>query len=144
MNVLAVTVHGIPIPQGSMKAFVRGRNAVITHSNPRLRSWREDVASVLADARVEQFTGAVSIAEHFRLARPASHFGKRGLLPSAPPFPIGARDDLDKLVRAIHDAVTASGVWRDDGQVVRIITTKDWCNPGEGPGVDIIVRDVER
>ena len=140
---ISVTVLGEPIPQGSMRAFVRGGRAAVTSDNPRLRSWRQDVASVLAGAG-ERFNGPVKLAVHFYLPRPASHFGRRGtILPSAPPFPVGARADLDKLVRAIGDAATAAGVWRDDGQVVRITASKLWCDIGGAPCAEIVIRELE-
>lgn len=143
MSGLAVFVPGIPVPQGSMRGYVRGGRVALTSDNPGLRSWRADVTDALAKARGDQLTGAVYLGCHFLLRRPASHFGKRGLLPSAPEYPTGARSDLDKLVRAIGDAATAAGVWRDDGQVVRIVATKGWAELGDGPGVEITIRPLE-
>jgi Holliday junction resolvase RusA-like endonuclease len=37
--------------------------------------------------------------------------------------------DLDKLVRAVLDALTAVA-YRDDGQVTRITATKEYGTPG--------------
>jgi Holliday junction resolvase RusA-like endonuclease len=140
---LFVRVRGVPIPQGSMRGFVRGGHAVLTSDNPRLRSWRNDLAAALFAAREGlPMTGAVRLEVAFFLPRPASHFGRHGLLPSAPPRPIGARDDLDKLVRAIGDAATVAGVWRDDGQVVDCRSSKDWAEPEEGPGVRIVIAEL--
>ena len=135
---LFVHVRGIPIPQGSMRGFVRAGHVALTSDNPRLRSWRNDLAAALFAAREGlPMIGAVKLTVEFFLPRPAGHFGRRGLLPSAPALPIGARDDLDKLVRAIGDAATVAGVWRDDGQVVDCRSSKDWAEPEEGPGVRI-------
>ena len=140
---LVVRVAGIPIPQGSMRGFVRGGHAVLTSDNPRLRGWRQDVTAALFEARHGvQLTGPVRLSVAFALPRPAGHFGVRGILASAPSRPIGARGDLDKLVRAIGDAATAAGVWRDDGQVVDCHSSKDWAEPEEGPGVRIQIWEL--
>jgi Holliday junction resolvase RusA-like endonuclease len=58
----------------------------------------------------------------FRLPRPKGHYGRRGLRPSAPAYP-NVMPDLDKLARAILDALTGI-VWRDDAQVVRLDVEK--------------------
>ena len=50
--------------------------------------------------------------------------------PSKPP-------DLDKLVRAIGDALTDAGVWTDDALVVGWHATKRATLPGETEGVTI-------
>ena len=141
---VAVRVAGIPVPQGSMRGFVRGGRVALTSDNPRLRGWRQDVTGELAVARGEgQFTGAVYLGVTFIIPRPVGHFGRRGLLPSAPARPTGSHGDLDKLVRAIGDAATAAGVWRDDGQVVVLRASKRWTEIGEGPGADIEISEIE-
>ena len=140
---LFVRVAGIPIPQGSMRGFVRGGHAVLTSDNPRLRSWRRDVTIAFSEARDGvQFAGPVRLSVSFALPRPAAHFGRRGLLPSAPARPAGARDDLDKLVRAIGDAATDAGVWHDDGQVTELRADKRWAGTEEGPGVDVAILEL--
>ncbi len=141
---ISARVPGIPIPQGSMRGFVRGGKAIVTSDNLRLRSWRADVAAVLQAARNghAQLTGPVNVWLSFFLPRPQSHYGKRGIRHSAPARPIGARDDLDKLCRAVLDAATAAGVWRDDGQVVYITADKSWADD-EGPGVAVTIEERE-
>jgi len=49
------------------------------------------------------------------------------------------RPDLDKLERAIGDALTDAGVWVDDGQVVNSHTQKWYA---ETPGVHITVLEL--
>jgi Holliday junction resolvase RusA-like endonuclease len=139
--VLGFTARGIPVPQGSMRAFVRAGHAVVTSDNPLLRSWRRDVTEAAAEAFAGRppLAGPVKVALAFTLPRPAGHFGKRGLLPSAPRLPIGARGDLDKLCRAILDAITGAGLWRDDGQVVELGAVKCY---GDQPGVHVKIVDL--
>ena len=141
---LVVHVAGVPIPQGSMRGFVtKSGSVVLTSDNPRLRSWRRDLTIAFAEAREGvQFSGPVRLTVSFALPRPTGHFGRRGLLPSAPARPIGARDDLDKLVRAIGDAATDAGVWRDDGQITELRAKKRWAFAGEGPGADVEILEL--
>ena len=139
---LAFYVPGIPIPQGSVRAFVRGGRAAVTSDNPALRSWRLDVTAA-ASAELggrEPFTGPVDVVLSFILPRPAGHFGKRGVLPSAPVFP-GTKPDLDKLCRGILDALTGAGALRDDSQVVGLMATKHYAAPLLPPGVTVVVDE---
>ena len=82
--------------------------------------------------------GSVLLTIEFRFPRPSGHFGKRGLRPSAPPT-MFRRPDLDKLVRAILDALTDAGAFRDDAQVDEIRARKRYCTDGESPGVKVVI-----
>jgi Holliday junction resolvase RusA-like endonuclease len=71
----------------------------------------------------------VGVSFDFRFPRPRSHYGKRGLLPSAPRHMV-TKPDLDKLIRAALDALTGI-IWRDDAQVVRFgEPSKDYVAEG--------------
>ena len=48
------------------------------------------------------------------------------------------RPDLDKLVRAVKDALTKV-LWHDDGQVVEILARKFYAQPGAPVGVSVLV-----
>lgn len=50
------------------------------------------------------------------------------------------KPDIDKCARSILDSLT--GVcFRDDSQVVSLLATKDFCDPGVGECVVVSVRD---
>ena len=136
-DVLRLTVPGIPVPQGSSRAFIRGGRAIVTSANARLRPWRSTVTAAAAEAHKDAppISGPVRVRLGFTFPRPAGHFGKRGLRSSAPAYP-AVRPDLDKLVRAVLDALTESGCIRDDAQVVSLFAGKVY---GEAPGVSVIV-----
>ena len=57
----------------------------------------------------------------FSLPRPISVSVKRR------PFP-SVRPDVDNLVKPTHDALTDSGVWKDDGLIISLITSKAYVN----------------
>ena len=132
---VSVTVPGLPQPQGSAKAYRRGQRVIVTSDNPRLAAWRDRLAYGIVASRqaaaalhghpVVRHDGPVRMSLVFRLVRPKSA-AKRA-------WPT-TRPDLDKLVRAVGDAMTDAGVWRDDSQLVALEATKVYR---EAPAVDI-------
>ena len=116
---LVVIVPGLPQPQGSSRAFVRGGKPVITSDNPRLASWRMDVAHCAQAAMREAhltapLVGPVRVAVRFALPKPQR---TRRQHPTV-------RPDVDKLARAVLDALTLASVWVDDAQVVILVAQK--------------------
>jgi Holliday junction resolvase RusA-like endonuclease len=131
------TVHGKPATQGSKTYLGAGR---AKESNPRLAPWRTDVAAACTLARPAGWptTGPMEAAMVFRFARPQLHFRTNGeLKPTAPHYHVLIAGDVDKLSRAVNDAITASGTWGDDKQLVRMTVERCWCAPGELPGATI-------
>lgn len=126
---LAFHTTGTPIPQGSMKHIGGGR--IIT-ANKHLKKWREQVSST-ARAHIlgewEPLDEPLSISLDFYLPHPAK--------PRFPYFP-AARPDLDKLCRAIFDALKDAAIIRDDSRFVGLHATKNWATGCE-PGVRIII-----
>jgi crossover junction endodeoxyribonuclease RusA len=64
----------------------------------------------------------VAIELHFGLPKPKSAPKRRRVWPDK-------RPDLDKLIRAVLDALTQV-IFADDSQVVEIRATKDYVAPG--------------
>lgn len=73
----------------------------------------------------------------FKLVRPKSHFGAKGVLPSAPAHPL-TYPDIDKLARAVLDALTGV-LYDDDGRIALLTVEKQWSDPGR-QGVVITLR----
>jgi Holliday junction resolvase RusA-like endonuclease len=48
-----------------------------------------------------------------------------------------AKPDLDNLEKAVMDALTEAGAWRDDAQVVRLQSIKRYALPHEEAGVHV-------
>ena len=141
------TVHGLPIPQGSKRAIQnRGRTFLVDDNKENLKPWRQEVAAVAA-AEMDGdlvWSGPVYVRVIFFLPRPRGHFGKgrnedklRGSAPIAP----HVKPDIDKLTRAILDALTGI-VWHDDAQVVDLSAHKVYADDWRHPGAMVEVRKV--
>ena len=90
--------------------------------------------------------GPLQVSFGFDLARPKSHFGtgrNAGKLKASASQWVGNAPDLDKLIRAVMDAITDSGVWWfDDGQVAQLSASKKYCSEGEVPGVTVAIMEL--
>jgi crossover junction endodeoxyribonuclease RusA len=80
----------------------------------------------------QRFSGPVAVALAFRMPRPKS---------SKPGQPADKRPDLDKLVRAVLDALTSAGMYEDDARVVDLRASKQLSEPGTSPGVWVTVAE---
>jgi Holliday junction resolvase RusA-like endonuclease len=133
--VITIEVRGLPAPQGSKRHVGGGR---MIEMSKAVGPWREAVRAETQRVVTETPIGQplhppVALEVTFRLPRPASHYGTGRnagrLKPSAPDFPAG-RPDLDKLLRAVLDGLTAGGAWADDAQVVNLAAWKVYGPPG--------------
>lgn len=136
---ISFTVYGTAEPAGSKRAFVVKGRAVVTDANARSKPWKQEVASKGAEAMNGDplLDGPLEVVFTIFVPRPAGHFGKKGLLPSARQQPT-VKPDLLKLARGIEDALTGV-VWRDDSQIVAEHLFKSY---GERAGVVIQIRDL--
>lgn len=130
---LEFTVDGIPVPQGSKRAFNVGKRAVVVDTNKvTLKPWRAHVrqaAETALDGRTG-FTEACFVLLDFHMPRPKTVIRLR---PSVKP-------DIDKLARSILDSLTDSGVLKDDSLVVSLHARKHYAD-GK-PGVRIVVGEL--
>jgi len=125
-------VYGTPVPQGSMRGFIRkGKKGgvILTSANTKTEPWRQDVAAQAIKAGVPHIAlGPIQLHIIFFMPRPVSRPKKH----TAP----DVRPDLDKLARAVLDALTGIA-WRDDAQVCVLSATKVYA---DHVGADISVE----
>lgn len=124
-------VHGTPVPQGSLSSFVsKTTGAVISPQKKKLIAWRTEIAKVAystmlrSGIRIIQKDTPVFVSMNFVLQRPKSHYKMK----SIPDWPT-ARPDIDKLARAVLDAISGTvkgfgGVMVDDSMVVKLGASK--------------------
>lgn len=122
---ITFTVPGTPISQGSMKSVGKGR---MIHK-PELIAWRKKVAQVaLIHARQAGWElpldRPVLVKAHFYLTKP-----------QRPRFHDAAtRPDLDKLIRAIGDALSPNNgakLLAEDSRIIGWQGLKYYATPGK-------------
>ncbi|DAZ90325.1 TPA_asm: RusA-like resolvase (endonuclease) [Mycobacterium phage prophiFSQJ01-1] len=128
-------VPGKPAPQGSKKHVGHGR---MIESSKELGSWRSDVAvfaqQAMAGRSIYTATG-LAVELTFIVPRPASS-------PKTYTKPAIKRPDLDKLERAVLDALTHV-VFDDDSTVIDLRGRKRIAEIGETPGVSVFVTPTQ-
>lgn len=137
---ISFQIVGDPAPQGSKTAIVTGGKIKLIegrNSTGRLRhkTWRDTVANAARDNAPADgpLDGPLGLEITFRMRRPASrpknHHGWHATTP-----------DLDKLLRAVGDALVTGGLIRDDSRiavtVAYAIEVTDWT------GAEINVRQL--
>lgn len=124
-------VPGKPVAQGSKRHVGRG---IMVEMAKDLAPWRQAIAEYAKlAAGSEQMLGPLRLRVVFWFARPASHYGtgrNQGNLKKSAPIYRDANPDLDKLLRAVCDGLTASGVIRDDRYIVEMYGEKRYGDPG--------------
>ena len=131
MTSLHIVVHGTPAAQGSKKAFIRGRKVNMVEMNEKLPAWRaavEAAARLAAGPAWKPIDGPVKVSGTIQLRKPKST--------KFPTAPAGA-PDLDKLQRAIGDALTKSKVIKDDARIVHWDIRKTWADNMPGANLTI-------
>ena len=134
---LAFTMQGTPVSQGSMVRTSYG----MRHSKPMaINVFRDQVAQAVTKTGIDELPlmGALTMSVTFVLPRPKSA-PKRRIWPEVKP-------DLDKLVRALCDALTQCGAWGDDAQLIHLTATKRYVGTSDVldvPGVVVDIGPVE-
>jgi crossover junction endodeoxyribonuclease RusA len=127
MRRVVFDVHGVPAPQGSKTvARTKSGRSFVRDDNPATAPWRSAVAAAAADATEgEPLTGPVQLDVVFLFPRPRSHYRTNGQLKPSAPFHCPKRPDLDKLLRALGDALSGVALV-DDAQIVAVRASKSY------------------
>ena len=141
-------VLGLPVPQGDLTCS-RGPNHRLYHQNKKtLEPWR---AKVEAGARrwiteTADEGQPLDVVLTWSLPRPKSHWGTGRnadrLKDSAPAYPT-PQPDLDKLTRAVFDALTASKRIVDDAQITDAVVRKRYATTREAGWSSEVVAYVD-
>ena len=132
MAEVSLSVVGDPASQGS-HAIMQGR--IVQVNSKKHKAWRTAItqtALATLPADWQPIDEPCELIVNFYMPKPASV--KRSL-PTVSP-------DLDKLIRAVGDSLTDSGVVLDDSRIVRISARKLYAI-GIEPGATILVKTLE-
>ena len=129
---IAFRVPGLPVAQGSKsyKGHTKAGKPILAESAKGLDRWRRDVELLAHRAtgysRPSLDQPVLVIIEFiFRRPKSARDHDRKDTNP-----------DVDKLARAVLDALTAANVVHDDGRVSDLVATKRW---GDEPGAYIVI-----
>lgn len=99
----------------------------------KLIAWRSKEEGVA----MRRIDAPVLLELEFVMPRPLSHFGtgkNAGTLKASAPMFHTIKPDGDNLTKAVMDALSDCGVWRDDSLVYYYSAAKRYAAPGERAG----------
>lgn len=151
---IKLIIPGPPVGQGSVRALRSARAgapSIIRPNNPeQLARFRADIRTAVDDLdeptrAALPLEGPVAVGILASLARPRAHYRTGAhfdeLRPSAPVLPTRT-PDIDKVARAVLDALVSAGVLDDDAQVAELIV---WKRYAQGhPSTEVLCRDLAR
>lgn len=108
-------VEGTARPQGSKRHV---GNGIMIESSKYVGDWRSWVRLKASQAMAGKplLTGPLFLSASFGFKRPKKHYTSKGILRPDAPFFHTAKPDVDKVLRAILDAMTGV-VFKDDSYV---------------------------
>jgi Holliday junction resolvase RusA-like endonuclease len=126
-NVIHFDVLGDPVTKGDKRVGQYGQ--LYEARAHELKAWRDLVAySAVAARRGFTFDAPAHVALEFRLRRGGDGYGKK--------------NDVDKLARAVLDALVDGRLLHDDALVTRLLSMKEPAGDGP-PGVRVTVLDAQ-
>lgn len=135
MSTFPIIIPGIPVPQGSKSVT---RTGIMFEANNKLKPWRETMSNALTAwtgtwfGAWEPYDGPLFVEVTFWIPKPKK---PKFELPATPA-------DLDKYQRALGDAMTTSGLIRDDARITTWHARKRFADPGaEGVTIHNIKED---
>lgn len=132
---------GEPKGQPRLRAFSRGGKAAVFDPSTA-EGWKSCVATACQPVQGRGLESAVMLTLVFHMPRPKQHFGTRGLLARWAGTLFSRKPDADNLAKAVMDALTVIGVWRDDDQVTDLIVRKRFTAPGSPSGCRIQIYEL--
>lgn len=132
----------VPVPKGNMRAFVpKGWNrAVVTDSGGKtLRTFERDLRERAIEALTARGLGCATeqpfeVELALYMPRPNGDFDRGGAVRDRARAEPWTKPDLDKLERAVLDALTGV-VYDDDSRVCRVVKQKKFAGSGHDVGV---------
>lgn len=109
-------VEGQPAPKGSYTP-IPGHKHGMKHNSKYLKSWTENVAYEASKYKPIDHKNGYTIEKKYFFTKPKN-----------PKWDYPAQTDLDKLDRAVGDALVAGGLIADDRYIRESKETKAYCD----------------
>jgi crossover junction endodeoxyribonuclease RusA len=122
-------VNGIPKPQPRPRLGADGK----VYNPTSVNAWKNEIIAAFLSCRREMITAPVLLRICFYLPMPQSM--KKTETACAKH---ASKPDLDNLQKAVMDALTNAGIWKDDALVYGIEALK-WYSPDK-TGAQIIIE----
>lgn len=130
----AITIPGAPVAKGRPRVY-NGRGV----TPERTRRWEAAAAAIIRASGV-RVVGAVELELVAVMERPQRLYRRAD---PAGRIPAPVRPDIDNVVKAALDALVLGGALVDDGAVVKLVASKVYAGKGEGPRVEMVLREVK-
>ena len=144
MTSIEFFVRGDPKGQPRPRAFAfHGKARVFDPGTAE--GWKSCVA-IAANPHIPKvpIEGPLKVSLVFWFARPQAHYLKGKIREKFSFARYTKKPDADNLAKAVLDALTTLGMWKDDAQVDVLTVTKLWSFQTEDAGVRVrIVTDEE-
>lgn len=128
---------GIPKGQPRPKAFSRGGFASV-YDPGTAENWKSCIAmAIKSQLPTTPYDAPCSVSIQFRMPRPKGHFKASGELRGSAPALFLGKPDCDNLAKAVLDALTNIGLWRDDSLVWNLLVTKKYSDAAAGAMIHI-------
>jgi Holliday junction resolvase RusA-like endonuclease len=121
-------IYGTPKAQPRPRAFARNGKARM-YDPGTAEAWKSDISGQTEALHNMQLDGPLKVYLYFFMQRPKAHYKSDGVtFKLNAPYDYTKKPDCDNLAKAVLDACTALGVWKDDSQVVILEIIKAWSS----------------
>lgn len=120
-----------------------GNHRMIANNKNLLYPWREEIAKRAEEARPDDWPldASYGVKAVFLFNRPRYHYDIKGNVKKSSPQDFRGRPDLDKLSRALLDAISLTqAVMKDDSQVIKLMAQKRYCTDDQPEGCICVIE----
>ena len=140
---LSISGEPKPQPRPRARAFcANGKWIAQVYDGGEAKGWKRMIeCAIRPQLPREPIDCPVTITATFFFERPQSHYGtgrNSGTLRPNAPTKHTQRPDGDNLFKALTDAITDAGLWRDDALIADAHIAKRWAM--KHPGVVIVIE----
>ena len=142
---IEIFVHGTPKGQPRPRAFSRGGMTRV-YDPGTAEGWKSAIAEEIREHLPEKpLEHPVWLSLVFVMPRPKLHYGSgknAGKLKPDAPYYFTPKPDADNLAKAVMDALTQVGLWRDDSLVCKLTVVKRYESVDGASGCFIQIGEI--